>query len=150
MFDINFYMKSYSIRQRLESGEKIPQEKVFELFDTFRSKNPVIYNIETTNACNMTCKMCPRTTKMTREITYLEHAFYENIINQIKPHSKELWKKWEKFCIETYGIKSDDKPSENHFFLYIIPKVIQLHGYGDPLLDKNLGNVIRILSKYGF
>ena len=150
MYDINFYMKSYPIRKRLESGEKIPQEKVLELFEGCRSKDPVIYNIETTNACNMTCKMCPRTTKMTRKITYLEHAFYENIINQIKPHSKELWKKWEKFCIETYGIKSDDKPSENHFFLYIIPKVIQLHGYGDPLLDKNLGNVIRILSKYGF
>ena len=112
---------------------------VLELFEDFRSKDPVIYNIETTNACNMTCKMCPRTTKMTREITYLEHPFYENIIKQIKPHSKELWEKWEEFCTKTYGIKPDDGPSENHFFLYIIPKVIQLHGYGDPLLDKNLG-----------
>ena len=150
MYDINFFMKSYPIRKRLESGEKISQEKVLELFEDFRSKDPVIYNIETTNACNMTCKMCPRTTKMTREITYLEHPFYENIIKQIKPHSKELWEKWEEFCTKTYGIKPDDGPSENHFFLYIIPKVIQLHGYGDPLLDKNLGNVIKILSEYGF
>ena len=71
MYDINFFMKSYPIRKRLESGEKISQEKVLELFEDFRSKDPVIYNIETTNACNMTCKMCPRTTKMTREITYL-------------------------------------------------------------------------------
>ena len=98
----------------------------------------------------MTCKMCPRTTKMTREITFLEPEFYENIIKQIKPHSKELWKKWEEFCTKTYGIKPDDNPSENHFFLYVIPKVIQLHGYGDPLLDKNLGNVIKILAEHGF
>ena len=84
------------------------------------------------------------------DIAFLEPEFYENIIKQIKPHSKELWKKWEDFCTKTYGIKHDDKPSENHFFLYIIPKVIQLHGYGDPLLDKNLGFVIKILSKYGF
>ena len=80
MFDINFYMKSYPIRQRLEKGEKIPKEEVLELFESFRSREPVIYNIETTNACNMTCKMCPRTTKMTREITFLEPEFYENII----------------------------------------------------------------------
>ena len=45
MYDINFFMKSYSIRKRLESGEKIPEEKVLELFEDFRSKDPVIYNI---------------------------------------------------------------------------------------------------------
>ena len=150
MFDIDFYMKSYPIRKRLDEGEKIPMDKVLKLFESYRSKHPIIYNIETTNACNMRCKMCPRTTKMTRDITFLEQDFYENIIKQIKPHDKKLWKKWEKFCSEVYGIKPNDEPSENHFFLYIIPKVIQLHGYGDPLLDKNLGNVIKILSDYGF
>jgi radical SAM protein with 4Fe4S-binding SPASM domain len=143
-------MKSYPIRKRLESGEQIPKQQVLETFEGFKSKHPIIYNIETTNACNMRCKMCPRTTKMDREITFLKQDFYEDVITQIKPHSKELWYKWEKFCTETYGIRPDDRPSENHFFLYIIPKVIQLHGYGDPLLDKNLGNVIKILDDYGF
>jgi len=150
MYDINFYMKSYPIRKRLEAGEQIPKQQVLEKFESFRSKHPIIYNIETTNACNMRCKMCPRTTKMDREITFLEQDFYEDIITQIKPHSKELWTEWEKFCTETYGIRPDDRPSENHFFLYIIPKVIQLHGYGDPLLDKNLGNVVKVLEEYGF
>ena len=75
MFDINFYMKTYPIRQRLEAGEKIPQEELFNIFEKFRSRDPVIYNIETTNACNMTCKMCPRTTQMTREITFLENEY---------------------------------------------------------------------------
>jgi radical SAM protein with 4Fe4S-binding SPASM domain len=39
--------------------------------------------------------------------------------------------------------------SENHFFLYIIPKVIQLHGYGDPLLDKNMGAHVDALRRRG-
>jgi len=80
----------------------------------------------------------------------LQSVFYDNILTQIKPHSKDLWKEWEEFCTETYGIAPDDPASENHFFLYIIPKVIQLHGYGDPLLDKNLGGAIKALTKHGF
>jgi len=40
--------------------------------------------------------------------------------------------------------------SENHFYLYIIPKVIQLHGYGDPLLDMNMEHYIKILNDKGF
>jgi len=150
MYDINFYMQAHPIVKRLETGEKISQNELFNTFENFRSKDPIIYNIETTNACNMRCKMCPRTSRMTRDITFLDKDLYDDIITQIKPHSKELWSKWEKFCTETYGIRPDDKPSENHFFLYIIPKVIQLHGYGDPLLDKNIGKVVKILSNYGF
>jgi len=149
MYDIDFYMKSHELKKRLESGESITKDESHSLFESFRSKDPVIYNIETTNACNMRCKMCPRTTKMNRSITFLKNDFYEKLLTQIKPHNKDLWKKWESFCTETYGIAPDDPASENHFFLYIIPKVIQLHGYGDPLLDKNLGNVIKSLSKHG-
>ena len=150
MFDINFYMKSYPVVKQLESGKKIPKKELFDLFESFRSKDPIVYNIETTNACNMRCKMCPRTTRMTRDITFLDLDYTENVVKQLKPHSKKLWADWEKFCTETYGIAPNDSPSENHFFLYIIPKVIQLHGYGDPLLDKNLGGTIQILNKYGF
>ena len=150
MYDIDFYMKSAPIRKKLDAGDYIPKEEVFNAFESYRSKDPVIYNIETTNACNMRCKMCPRTTKMDRDITFLDHNFIEKIVSQIKPHSKELWHEWEKFCTSTYGIKPEDEASENHFFLYVIPKVIQLHGYGDPLLDQNLGNVVKILSNNGF
>ena len=150
MYDINFYMKSYKLKKRLENGEDISKEKMMELFESYRSADPIIYNIETTNACNMRCKMCPRTTKMTRKITFLENNFYNNILNQIKPHDPDLWKEWEEFCTENYNIAPNDPPSENHFFLYIIPRVIQLHGYGDPLLDKNLANVVRALSDRGF
>jgi radical SAM protein with 4Fe4S-binding SPASM domain len=40
--------------------------------------------------------------------------------------------------------------SENHFFLYIIPKVIQLHGYGDPLLDRNMPEYVKLLHDRQF
>ena len=43
-----------------------------------------------------------------------------------------------------------DEASENHFFLYIISKVIQLHGYGDPLLDRNMHEYVKILRDRGF
>ncbi len=150
MYDVDFYMKSHPIVKKLENGKNLPMKDVMNTFESYRSKDPIIYNIETTNACNMRCKMCPRTSRMTRDITFLEEDIYEDIITQIKPHSSELWSKWEKFVTETYGIRPDDEASENHFFLYIIPKVIQLHGYGDPLLDKNIGKVVKVLSEYGF
>jgi len=150
VFDIQFYMKSYPWMKKIENGEEVSKEKVMKLWEEFRSKEPIIYNIETTNNCNMRCKMCPRTTKMTRKISYLEKDFYDDICSQISPHSEESWLEWEKFCTETYGIAPNDEPSENHFFLYIIPRVIQLHGYGDPLLDKNLSFAIESLNQKGF
>ena len=148
MFDINFYMNTYPIKQQLDKGVKFEKNKLLQLFDDYRDKNPIIYNIETTNACNMRCKMCPRTTKMTRKIETIEKDVFIDIVNQIKPHSKEDWEKWEKFILENYGVAKDEM-SENNFFLYIIPKVIQLHGYGDPLLDKNLHEYIKVLTDNG-
>ena len=150
MYDINFYMKAHRLVQQIQGGADISKKEAQKLFDQYRSKDPIIYNIETTNACNMRCRMCPRTTKMDRKITFLEEEYYEKLITQIKPHDPVLWAEWEKFCADTYGIGPDSPASENHFFLHIIPRVIQLHGYGDPLLDKNLGKVIETLTAHDF
>jgi radical SAM protein with 4Fe4S-binding SPASM domain len=133
MFDINFYMKSHSTLD----------------YESIRNGEPIVYNIETTNACNMRCKMCPRTTMMTRPIQTISPELFKRIIDQLKPHRNETWLKWEMFAQEKYGIPSEGM-SENHFFLYVIPKVIQLHGYGDPLLDKNMGKYVELLSERGF
>ena len=73
MYDINFYMKAHRLGKRIESGDSMTKEEALGLFENYRSKDPIIYNIETTNACNMRCKMCPRTTRMTRKITFLEN-----------------------------------------------------------------------------
>jgi len=149
MFDINFYMKAYDIQRKINSGVQFQKDELFTQFEGFRSKEPIVYNIETTNACNMRCEMCPRTTMMTRPVKTMKKDTFVKIIEQLKPFSAHAWKKWEQFCQFAYGVSRQDM-NENHFFLYIIPKVIQLHGYGDPLLDKNMAEYVKILHERGF
>ena len=54
MIDINFYQKSFKIKQLLQKG-KITSYEAFHYFESFRQLDPVIFNIETTNNCNMKC-----------------------------------------------------------------------------------------------
>lgn len=151
MIDIDFYMKVFELKKQLMSGELKGSDGslLFNKMEELRNRDPIVYNIETTNACNMRCKMCPRTTMMTRPVENIDKETFINVVNQIKPFSKEQWNKWESFVEEKYGI-SKKEMSENNFFLYIIPKVIQLHGYGDPLLDKNMAYYVKILTEKGF
>ena len=148
MIDIEFYMKVYDLKKRLMNGEKMPRAFLEEQFEAFRSPDPVVYNIETTNACNMRCEMCPRTTMMTRPIETMSPELFKRVIDQLKPFSTEQLNRWEKFVTENYGIHKNDM-SENHFFLYVIPRVIVLHGYGDPLLDKNMPQYVKWMTERG-
>ncbi len=158
MLDINFYMKFNDYLGGLDMDKEYKFEEIYRGLDVIRSSQPVVYNIETTNRCNMRCKMCPRTTMMTRKNEDINRETFINVIKQIRPHTKEEWERWKKFCENKYGISEDianekgkkGEMSENHFFLYIIPKVIQLHGYGDPLLDKHMAEYVEILRMGGF
>lgn len=136
MFDIGFY-------QRLNG------QSDYESLESIRSHDPVVYNIETTNACNMKCKMCPRTTMMTRKVETMEPWVFEKVVSQMRPHLKGEWDKWKVYVQQRYGI-SEWEMSENHYFLYVIPDIIQLHGYGDPLLDLNMAYYVKTLSEKGF
>ena len=148
MFDIDFYQKIFDLKYRIMSGEKFSREFLLEKFEEYRNPTPVVYNIETTNACNMRCEMCPRTTMMTRPIETLEPALFERVIKQLRPWTDEEWSKWESFVSEKYKIEKDEM-HENHYFLYVIPKVIVLHGYGDPLLDRNIPDYVGMMSEMG-
>ena len=146
MFDINFFMKAHSILNELEKNKTLNKPDLVEIFESFREKRPVVYNIETTNACNMKCQMCPRTKLMTRQVETIDKNTFIKIIEQITPHNESDWMKWEEFIAREYGIPQNGM-GENHFFLYVIPKVLQLHGYGDPLLDKNMPFYVKVLSE---
>ncbi|MBI2860206.1 MAG: SPASM domain-containing protein [Chloroflexi bacterium] len=146
MFDIDFYMKVHDLKYQLMSGNTEDRHVLFQKLEECRSPKPVIYNIETTNACNMRCEMCPRTTMMTRSIETLDMGVYRRVVEQIEPFPQARWREWEDFVEKHYGIPRNDM-SENHFFLYIIPKVIVLHGYGDPLLDRKLPERVRLLTE---
>ncbi len=139
-------MKIYDLKQELINQKSKNKEYVWEEFEKCRSKYPIVYNIETTNACNMKCEMCPRTTLMNRPVKTMDMATFRKIIKQIRPFSDSEWREWEGFVRKHYGISKDDM-SENHFFLYIIPRVLVLHGYGDPLLDKNMPERIKLLAE---
>jgi radical SAM protein with 4Fe4S-binding SPASM domain len=151
MIDIDYFMKAHGLKKQLMAGELKGTDKaaLFDKLESLRNREPVVYNIETTNACNMKCEMCPRTTKMTRPIETMSLATFQNIVAQLKPHTPGKWAEWEAFVAREYGIAKNDM-SENHFFLYIIPKVIQLHGYGDPLLDKSMPEYVKLLKAKGF
>ena len=148
MIDIHFYRKVFDLKLKLMHGEKVDKNKVGTLLEEYRSKEPVIYNIETTNACNMTCEMCPRTTRMTRSVETLDMDTFKNVVDQLIPFSSEDWALWQDFVEEKYGI-SREGMSENHFFLHIIPKVVVLHGYGDPLLDKYMSERVQQVTDRG-
>ncbi|MBU0481856.1 MAG: SPASM domain-containing protein [Proteobacteria bacterium] len=148
MIDIHFYMRVYDLKKKIMAGEQFDREYVFEKLEEFRRKEPVIYNIETTNACNMKCEMCPRTTMMTRKVERLDNETFNKIADEIEPFSQEDWEAWQTFVEKNYRIDRNDM-SENHYFLHVIPKVLQLHGYGDPLLDTELPKRIRRLTEKG-
>lgn len=150
MLDISFYMKADSVIEDIKNEKLTKKQEIFEALENIRSREPVVYNIETTNRCNMRCKMCPRTTMMTRTIEDIDKETFISIVKQLKPHTKNEWAKWKEYCEKKYGIFEEDEASENHFFLYIISKVIQLHGYGDPLLDKHMYEYVKILHDSGF
>jgi len=151
MIDIDFFMKVHDLKGRIMSGglKGTAPEDLLSRLEEFRNPEPVVYNVETTNACNMRCEMCPRTTLMTRRVEHLEPELFARIVKQLRPHPAGLWARWESFVEEQYGIPPTDM-SENHFYLRVIPKVIQLHGYGDPLLDKNIASYVRALAEGGF
>lgn len=149
MFDINFYRQFANNENLIVSMMRQNPDAAFHLLESYRSPSPVIYNIETTNRCNMQCKMCPRTNLMTRKVEDIDPLTFEKVVQQIEPHSKDSWNKWVEFCENKYGIFQSDPPSENHFFLYIISRVIQLHGYGEPVLDKNISKYVEMLTKKG-
>lgn len=148
MLDIHFYMKIFDLKTRIMQGEKFSREYLLDKFEEFRSPEPVVYNIETTNACNMRCEMCPRTTMMTRPIETMHADLFEKVIDQLRPWTANEWEAWQLFVEDKYGIDRN-AVSENHFFLHIIPKVIVLHGYGDPLLDKNIPDYVEKMTKKG-
>ena len=148
MYDVEFYMRSYDLFRSAQAGGLRDPAAARDVLESYRSRDPVVYNIETTNACNMRCGMCPRTTLMTRRIQTMEPELFEKLAAQLQPFPTATWRRWEGFVAETYGIRDGDV-SENHFFLLIIPRVIQLHGYGDPLLDRNMARYVKLLSNAG-
>jgi hypothetical protein len=85
---------------------------------------------------------------MTRPVETMKPEVFKRIISQLHPHSPEALRRWSWFVEDYYGIPPSGM-SENHFFLHIIPRVIVLHGYGDPLLDPNMPQYVKWMTERG-
>ena len=148
MFDINFFKSVDDIKQEIVSNKTRKDKKeLFYAFEELRSKKPFVFNIETTNFCNMTCQMCPRTTLMTRKLEHMKLELFEKIISQLEPYSQADLNNFWKYISNEYNITEKEK-SENAFYFYTISKAVILHGYGEPLVDPYLLERIKVCAKY--
>lgn len=148
MFDISFFKNCHDIKKRIVSGNGgMDREEIYRTFDKFRARQPFVFNVETTNACNMKCAMCPRPNLMTRKVQHMDMGLFEKIIAQARPHSESYLTDFWKFVVDEYGIQPQDC-TENAFYFYTVSKSLILHGYGDPPLDPQLIERIKICSKY--
>ena len=139
MYDINFFQKSFPLKKNITSGELSTNEFVIieKELEELRDKEPTIFNIETTNYCNMTCVMCPRTIYMTRKNIWIDDNLFESMLDNIKIHKKE---KLDKFWnwLEKDAKFNPREVSENGFYFSVVSRCLILHGYGEPFLDKFL------------
>jgi radical SAM protein with 4Fe4S-binding SPASM domain len=139
MFDINFFKNSYNIKSKIISNELSSNDidAISKELEFIRDKNPTIFNIETTNYCNMKCVMCARTIYMKRKNIWISDELFEKLLEKVKPYTQnkidEFWK-W----LKEEAKQDKNEVSENGFYFSIVSKHLILHGFGEPFLDKNL------------
>ena len=139
MYDINFFKKSHPIKKRITNGSlSLSEANIIEKeMEILRDKNPTIFNIETTNYCNMKCVMCPRTIYMTRKNIWIDDNLFEQMLDNIKVHEKkDLDNFWS--WLEKDANFNPNEISENGFYFSVVSRCLILHGYGEPFLDKYL------------
>ena len=150
MYDIHFFQNVKPLKSKIVDGAyRVAQaEEIVRELESLRGKEPRVFNIETTNYCNMRCVMCPRTTLMTRKNIWIQDETFLKIIDQVRPHSAEDLDHFWDFVEREYGASADE-PSENTFYFRVVSRCVILHGYGEPLLDKKIVERVRICSERG-
>jgi len=148
MYDISFVRKSLVLRSQILNGNA-PLD-VLDKFENLRSKTPFVYQIETTNACNMTCVMCPRTTLMDRPIDSMEMEDFKAVVDAMPDFSEEELARWDDY-VQKHGLETslENAKDEDYFYYFICAQAVTLHGFGDPLLDKQLVERVQYCTDRG-
>ena len=91
MYGIEFFMNGVELKERILAGDIGPQDsgQIIDDLEALRDKRPHVFNVETTNYCNMTCVMCPRTTLMTRKNEWIDDKVFEQVIDQVRPYTDQ-------------------------------------------------------------
>lgn len=147
MYDTNFFMSTLKLKKKIVSREATfrDSEAICQIFNQNLAPSPLVFNIETTNFCNMTCVMCQRTNELKRPLMHMEMQTFKNIIEQLKPRTPEDYQRWQKFVRE--NLDESSEPSENNFYYQVISKSITLHGFGEPLLDPMLPERVALMTQ---
>ncbi len=100
--------------------------KIWEEIESSRSPTPFIDQIETTNACPFTCKLCPRGLGlMTRPVQRMDSGLFEDISRQIETHYRAR-----------IGTKYEGKDFKETYPRETIEMFgLRLHHFGSPLSD---------------
>lgn len=61
-----------------------------ELFELKRTAEPHVHQIEPTNSCPYSCVMCPRPSRMEREVGFMDFSLYQKIIDEISGFSEPV------------------------------------------------------------
>jgi radical SAM protein with 4Fe4S-binding SPASM domain len=145
MIDYEFYRKVNEERLQLLHSKKLTPSECFELIEQSRSDLPYIDQIETTNNCNLRCRMCPRTKSMSREIIKaMPMGLFVKIIDELERIEKEKLKR---------GISISD------FFSNPPPSLVwpgsefdvldlRLHHFGAPLLDPLIIERVQYINEH--
>ncbi len=150
MFDIKFFQNTFHLKKKITAHQWSAKNysELFLKFEQERNLKPYLFNIETTNKCNMTCVMCPRTTEMSRKIEDMNKKVFNRVAEQIFPHKKTEFDKWVHFVRKEIGMDVKDR-GENPFYFFISSKAVTMHGFGEPLFDPLLKERIENFSAKG-
>ncbi len=150
MYDTNFIRSAKRTRRCIVNdvvGLPDDPRDLAENLDEYRSRIPHIFNIETTNACNMTCKMCPRTT-MKRPVKHVDMDLFKRVIDQCRVPDPKSLEDFNQYVQRTHGIKAGDK-TEDAFYFYVSSRFLTMHGYGDPLCDPHIVDRVQYCTDRG-
>ena len=143
MLNINFLKATADIKKKALNCE-IGLEELSACYEKSIAHKPVVFQLETTNVCNVRCEMCPRTSKMQRRLGHMKPEIYEKIIEQIEPYSPPELLKWRKYLALSDFKDVFMKSDEDYFAFTISAESLTLHGFGDPLLDPNIIDRIKV------
>jgi len=150
MYDINFFQKSNNLKNKITHSLLTKKDcaDISAEFEIIRSKKPKIYNIETTNYCNMKCVMCPRTIFMERKNIWINDELFDKLTDHIEIYPEEKVEKFFSWVEKDYK-QSISEQSENGFYFSVVSRHLVLHGFGEPFLDKNLLKRIELCTQKG-
>jgi radical SAM protein with 4Fe4S-binding SPASM domain len=146
MLDINFIKNSASLKKAIISKEF--KGNALQELEKLRPEKPPVFQLETTNVCNMRCVMCPRTELMKRQMGYMTIPEFEHLVSQLEAHDPNKFEEWKAYA-ENEFLTHTLSYDEDFFYFMICAKTLILHGFGEPILDKTLSSKIAIATQKG-